>query len=274
MKKVNRENYLTGLRNAMLWHYSNREIALTLEDVSSVFEEGQKRGRTEQEVAEELGTPEDFILALAKEGGLLPKSRVLQKKVLIIVMLSVVSVYLVMLENNMLEMSDAHRNNFVFCLAAACVPALTHFVAGAGILYCAREQKVRVRGKYILCLLASVLLAGFEQFMLVWACRSAQAPVLECFYVVRVMIVIGVVLLFVLAVRLFRGASWCMGLFSILFGTICSSVVYCDFIKRFEALPQNPWTCISVFPCVIGIVFAGLLYVKNHIRGRLFWVRR
>lgn len=263
MKKSDQEIYITRLRNAMLWHYSNRDLALILEDVHSIFEEGRKCGQTDHEIVEALGTPEDFVHALAQEKNTLPNRGVMLKKVFLILMLLIVVIFLVMTEKNMLNESNVWKNNLVFCTAAVGIPVLIYLFMGGASLYCAGKQESHIKWKYILCLLLSVLLAGYEQFMLTWACRNTQAPIRESYSVIRIAIIVEIVLLLVLVFRLFMGDSWCIGLFSILSGSVGSSVVWCDFVKRFDALPVKPWTFVSIFPCLIGIMLAVLLYILN-----------
>lgn len=189
MREISRNRYMRELRAAMLWRYRGREIAAVLEDVSAVFAEGQKRGRSEREIAGELGTPGEFVLALTREGGPFSGSGIFVKKAAALLLLCAVIVYLVMLENNLTGTSDAHRNNLVFCAAACVVPALIYFLAGAESLYRVRAQENRFRGSFVFCPAVSAFLAGYEQFVLTWACRSGGAPVLESYKVIHVITV-------------------------------------------------------------------------------------
>lgn len=261
MKAVSQKSYLVALRNAMLCHYGGREIALTLEDVRSVFEEGGKRGRTEREIAEELGTPGEFVRALAAEGGV-PSRKLPLLKAAEMLALCAFLVYLVLLENHMLASSDPWNTNLAFCIASVCVPVLVYFLAGATSLYCVDPRGAGAKRTYFACLTASVLLAGYEQLVLAWSCVSVQAPVAESDSVIRVLLAAGLVLLLVFAVGLFCGYGVCMGLFSILFGSVAGSAVWCDYAGRMDATPGCPLAYICVFPCLIGILTA---YCLNRV---------
>ena len=62
-----KEKYLKQVRDRMLFRHSHRDISSTLEDLNLYFESGTTDGRTEEELCDEFGDPQQFVCEISQD---------------------------------------------------------------------------------------------------------------------------------------------------------------------------------------------------------------
>lgn len=255
---LKKENYLVHIRNAMRWHFSSKEIQVTLEDINLLFEAGKADGKSEALICRELGKPKDFVENLLRETT--------DKKSLpiaVIIFTAGILVTRYFYEN----ISPA----VLFCIPVLGILALVWYFFGGFCFYDVYKLSLGDKRKYLFYGIFTSGIAVLEQVfisVIIHGVERVQELASITYIFSNIAIVGSVVLFLVVAYKYYKGYYTMFGILALLAGIICTSCSYNKFLRDFTT-PSQYYIC--VLPYILGFIIsiAYFLYLSGKERKRL-----
>lgn len=256
-----KEKYLFQLKNALLLHFSHREIQSTLEDLDALFEAGKEDGRTEEETSQSLGTPKEFVETLLEEEGRVRSSKRLKIYVAAGLLLGAALAVLYKWE------VDMDLRPFLLCLAVILVPAFAGYICGGFCLYSPSWKKAGSLKKYIVYLILSLLIVVMEQafaIQIYYDYKPLVPYVPASYNLAYFLVIISVLVCLMVFFELNRGACRSFPALILAMGTIGASASYMRYLFRYIGEDTHWYLCS--LPYLLSIVAAIIhsLYMKKR----------
>lgn len=245
MNRLSKENYLLQVKNAMLFHFSHKEINITLEDINLIFISGKETGKTEEDVYDELGLPKDFVRSLLQDKGHDRFKSNLIGNILIGFIICAITILILQ-----------HPNPILNCIPALIIPVFIWYTLGGNCLYRINLESKKYLKYNFLFYIFSFLIVFSQQLLEVLLKANNDLMIsltLSIYYVSKLAIMLAVILLAIIAIRLYKGHYFLFGIFLLLHGMIFSSQLYIDHLNRLEKI-DAPFTICSLPYCMNFII--------------------
>lgn len=257
-----KEKYLLQLKNAMLLHFSHREIQSTLEDLDALFDAGKENGRTEEETCQSLGTPKEFVETLLEEEGRTRSSKRLKIYIGASLLLCAALAVLYIEEVSM------DLRPFFLCLPVVLVPAFVGYICGGFCLCRPSWKRAGSLGKYIVYLIFSLLVVVVEQafaIQIYYDYKPLVPYVPMSYNLAYFLVVISILVCLVVLFEVNRGGWRSFPALILAVGSIGASASYMRYLFRYIGEDTHWYLCS--LPYLLSIVAAIIhsLYMKKHL---------
>ena len=249
MNCTSKEEYLAQAKNAMLFHFSHKDIHVTLEDINLLFQSGEENHKDEKEFCDELGSPKTFV------GGLLqnvPHDHFAGRLTAYIVsglILCAVTIFTIY-----------YHSPILACIPVMIIPVFIWNLLGGSCLYKIRTEPPAHLIRYIIYYILTLPFIVMQQIVVVLINTKLDAVVPyvhTSYYLSNILITAAMILLFTAIYRLYRGYCFSLGLCILSIGTICSSFLFDHYLINVEA----PIRYICVIPYAVSFFFSILYYL-------------
>lgn len=249
MNCISKEEYLAQTKNAMLFHFSHKDIHVTLEDIHLLFQSGEENHKDEKEFCNELGTPKTFV------GGLLqnvPREHFAGRLAVYIVsglILCAITIF-----------AMHYHSPILACIPVIIIPVFIWNLLGGSCLYEIRTEPAKHLKRYIIYYILTLPFIVMQQIVVVLINTKLDTvlPYVHTSYYLSNILITGAMILLLAAVyRLYRGYCLSLGLCILSIGTVCSSLLYDYFIINWEA----PVQYVCAIPYAVSFFFSILYYL-------------
>lgn len=257
-----KEKYLFQLKNALLLHFSHREIQSTLEDLDALFEAGKEDGRTEEETCRSLGTPKEFVDSLLEEEGRTRTSKRLKIYIAASLLFCAALAVLYTME------ADMDTRPILLCLPVILIPAFVGYICGGFCLYRPSWKRAGSLKKYIVYLILSLLTVVVEQLFAVQIYYDYEplVPYVPASYnLAYFLVIISIPVCLAVFFEVNQGGCRSLSVMILAMGTIGASASYMRYLFRYIGEDTHWYPCS--LPYLLSIVAAIIysLYMKKRL---------
>lgn len=261
MNYMSKDKYLLQIKNEMIFRFSHKQIGVTLEDINSIFIDGEKDGKTDEEIITLLGCPKELVSSLLEHNS----SHHRLYYLINFLSLTMLCVILIMIFLN--------PDVIIYCVFTPVVFFIVYYLFGGNSLYrinIKSEIKFKI---HILFYSFTLFLILIEQAFvlkantpLIFEKRNIMLTIGNYLYSISTaVIMLSIIILLIALIKLYKGCYLSLGVFLMSFGTILSLLLYKDFVSHFDAPGGSSFLCS--LPYVVSVA---LLMVHNL----LHFVRR
>lgn len=249
MNCINKEEYLAQAKNAMLFHFSHKDIHVTLEDINLLFQSGEENQKDEKEFCNNLGSPKAFV------GGLLQNvshdhfAGRLAVYIVIGLILCAVTIY-----------TMRYHSPILACIPVMIIPIFIWNLLGGSCLYEIRTESTKHLKRYIIYYILTLPFIVMQQIVVILINTKSEAvlPYIHTSYYLSNMLIAAAIIILVAAIyRLYKGYCFSLGLCILSIGTVCSSLLFDYFLINWEA----PIRYVCAIPYAAGFFFSILYYL-------------
>lgn len=263
MSILYKDDYLEKLKNAMLFHFSHKDILSTLEDISLLFESNTADGKTEAELCRELGTPKEF------SHSLLSNKSSNKFRPFLLCIYTIICFIMCML-------TFCYPSFLLSIITLLIIPISIWYLEGSYCLLKIRPDTIKNYKIYFLFSIISLILIFIEQiftYLLHNDIRISNSLIITTFYASSAFIIISIATLITAIYKLHKGYYLSFGILPISIGVICSSLLYNDYIKRFSS-PATSYNICSL-PFILGLLM-GVFYYWNILKkkDKKLWIHK
>lgn len=268
MNIVCQRDYLTQVRNAMLLHFSHRETCTVLKDINEIFASGKEYGRTEEEMCDELGLPEEFVRNLRRDSR---RDRFFGRIFSHISAILAIGAFFVCIL--------AFWNPLCWCAPVIMIPVCAWYLCGGRCLYelhggLQNDTCAPGYGRiHFICGVAALVLTIAQQGWVI--ALSAPERILSSdwlrvsflavYYVSMVIVLVFTLFSVLMIYRLFHGDCLAAGALMRAVGTICSSFSYLIYIRSFNGPGVFPVVC--ALPYILSVIVSGCMMLRRNSAG-------
>lgn len=243
-----KDEYLEKLKNKMLFHFSHRDIHITLEDTSSFFESGMTDGKTEAELCNELGDPKELAHSL------LPDKSYNSFRYILLCVYIVSCLILCLLVFH-------YPSPLLSIIILIIIPGSIWHLEGGCCLFQVRSDTARRYEVYLFYLIISLIIISAEQIFSILLKNNVNIlphVIKTTSYMASIHIIISIAILITSIYKLHKGYYLSYGILIISIGAICSSLLYNDFLRRFSG-PVASYNICSL-PFVLSLLMGIFCY--------------
>lgn len=265
MKIQSKKTYLTSVRNKMLWHFKRKQIRIALENLSSYFETGTAKGKSEKELCNELGSPDEYVEKLYRV-TLEDVNAVITKQHLKMTVYLILSVIIVLIL--IVRFLSGGTAPLYFCIPVIiCSPLLWFFLGGGFMLNVDTISLQEKKQYFIAC--DFLLLCGLTEFILAllirYVCDKNDANMYlipkAAGYITWLVIVFSIMICFLSMRKFYKGFCTGFGITVLSLSTLCSSLCYYySFLKGVIGIPGLSYILFIFVPNIIGFIISIIYY--------------
>lgn len=224
MNTIGKEEYLLQVKNAMLFHFSHKDIHTTLDDLNQIFESGKEDGKTEGEIYNEFGVPKEFIHGLLQDNHDRFMGRLFG------------SIFGALILCAFIIFAFCQRSQVLLCILAVIVPGFIWYLLGGSCLRKIRTESERSLKRFCFYHIITFLMIVAEQVFITLLNTSLNEvkPFGKGVYCVSSLLLDAAVIIAVGAIySLYRGYYLSFGILILSCGMVCSLFIYMDYLMRF-----------------------------------------
>lgn len=249
MNCISKEEYLAQAKNAMLFHFRHKDIHVTLEDISLLFQSGEENQKGEKEFCDELGSPKTFV------GGLLeniPRDHFAGRLFAYIVsglILCAITIW-----------TMHYHSPILACIPVMIIPVFIWNLLGGSCLYEIRTEPPAHLKRYIIYYILTLPFIVMQQAVVVLLNMKSEAvlPYIHTsYYLSNILIAAAIIIMFTAIYGLYRGYCFSLGLCILSIGAVCSSLLFDYFLINWEA----PIQYVCAIPYAVSFFFSILYYL-------------
>ncbi len=253
MNTIGKEEYLLQVKNAMLFHFSRKDIHTTLEDLNQIFESGKENGKTEREIYNEFGEPKEFIHGLLQDSHDKFMGNLFRYifGALLLCVLTILTFY--------------QRSQVLLCILTVILPGFIWNLLGGGCLYKIRTESERSLKRFYLYHILTFLIIAAEQVFitLVNTDMDRMAPFGKAVYNLSYLLLIAAVIVMLIAIyRVCRGYYLSFGILTLSCGVACSLFLYLDYLMRFVDAGDS--YILGFLPYTVSFAFSVLSFLFHR----------
>lgn len=271
MDTLSQRDYVVQVKNSMLLHFGHKEICSTLKDVNELFASGKEYGKSEEELCDEFGQPEEFAAGLLWNSH---RDKFFGRLFLYIAAAVAAGIFTAYIFDSL--------NPLHWCIPAVIFPVYVWHLCGGSCLhelyYHSYSGISGHEAAYAVCGIAASVLVMAQQ---VWAVllgateriipMSILSTVLLAVYYLSMAAVLFFIQLSVLMIyRLYHGAYLSISALLMCGGVIWSSFSYIIYVKSFNG--PNAFSSACSLPYILSMVLATGFFLygrRNRLRRKL-----
>lgn len=246
-----KEDYLSQVKNAMLFHFSRKDILITLEDLNLLFQSGEEKQKNEQDICNELGAPKTFVQGLLEN---IPHDHFtarLSAYTFIGLILCAITIFTIRRHSPVLA-----------CFPVITTPLFIWNLLGGSCIYKIRTKTIKHLKRCIIFYIFTLPFIVVEQMVAISLntdISMAQPYIFPTYYLSIALIIAAFIFLLTAIYRLYKGFYFSLGLFILCIGTICSSVLFVYYLYNFERYTPTHYICS--IPYTVSFFFSILYYL-------------
>lgn len=258
MHAISKRDYLIQVKNAMLFHFDNKDICNTLKDINELFVTGIEHGKSEEEICYELGSPKDFVIKLVEDSSYDRLSFKLFTYIIGILGICILTMYIF------------HSLNPIYwCALAIAVSIYIWKICGGSCLNGFFTNLSHHKIEYVVYYLISVAIVTIQQIFTFQLNKLYDEMVLyihiSYYLSILVVLILGLFLLFIIY-KLSHGSYLSLCILPLLVGIICSFLCFITYISLFNG--PDVFSSICSLPYIIGNILSLFLFLNNnYLRG-------
>lgn len=251
MKHFCKENYLSQVKNAMLFHFNRKDIHITLEDLNLLFQSGEEKQKEEQDICDELGAPKIFVQGLLENVPHDHFAARLFAYTFIGLILCAITIFAI-----------RHYSPILTCFSVISIPIFIWNLLGGSCLYEIRTEPTKHLKKYGIYYVFTFPFIAVEQIIVILLNTDipmAQPYIFPTYYLSIALSVAAFIFLLTAIYRLYKGFCFPLGLLILCIGTICSSILFINYVYNFEGYSPTHYICS--IPYTVSFFFSILYYL-------------
>lgn len=266
-----KEKYLEQVRNHMLFHYSHRDISSTLEDLNLYFESGTADGRTEEELCDEFGDPQQFVCEISQDKAPSRASFYLSAAYAIgCCILFVLGLHVVQ-----------DPSQLLCCIATAAIPVfLWYSFGGCSLLQLRNDTAKAHKAELLYFILASALVIAEQVFIVLIhynfysMAEGRHRGALTIYYLAWAGTALSTFVFLTAAYKVYKGYYLSWGSVSCSIGAIFSSLLCIFLLLHMEKPIPFSIHMACILPFAISVVLSAVYYLILRRKGRQPWIHR